>query len=56
MVKMRPSGNPRGFARMYIRLAQRDHWLTDSRPKGWLLIEWPKGENEPNKCWLPTPV
>ena len=27
---------------------------TDSRPEEWLLIEWPKGENEPTKYWLST--
>ena len=28
--------------------------LTESRPEEWLLIEWPKGENEPTKYWLST--
>jgi hypothetical protein len=37
------------FARLGVRGAHRDYWLTDSRPKDWLLIEWPKGKNEPTK-------
>ena len=28
--------------------------LTESRPEEWLLIEWPKGEDEPTKYWLST--
>ena len=32
--------------------AHRDYWLTDSRPKEWLLIEWLDGEKEPIKYWL----
>ena len=35
------------FARVRVRVAHRDYWLADSRPKEWLLIEWPAGENEP---------
>ena len=34
------------FARVRVRVAHRDYWLADSRPKEWLLIEWPDGENE----------
>jgi SRSO17 transposase len=37
-----------------VRVAHRDYWLADSRPKEWLLIEWPDGENEPIKYWLST--
>ena len=42
------------FARVRVRVAHRDYWLADSRPKEWLLIEWPDGENEPIKYWLST--
>jgi hypothetical protein len=42
------------FARMRVRVAHRDHNLTDARPEEWLLIEWPKGEKEPTKYWLST--
>jgi len=42
------------FARVHVRVAHRDYSLTDSRPEEWLLIEWPKGENEPTKYWLST--
>ena len=33
-------------------MAHRDYNLTEGRPEEWLLIEWPKGENEPTKYWL----
>jgi SRSO17 transposase len=42
------------FARLRVRVAHRDYNLTDSRSKEWLLIEWPKGEDEPTKYWLST--
>jgi SRSO17 transposase len=42
------------FARIRVRVAHRDYNLTNSRPEEWLLIEWPKGENEPIKYWLST--
>ena len=42
------------FARVRVRVAHRDYNLTDSRPEEWLLIEWPKGEDEPTKYWLST--
>ena len=42
------------FARVCVRVAHRHYWLADSRPKEWLLIEWPDGENEPIKYWLST--
>jgi hypothetical protein len=35
------------FARVRIRVAQRDYWLPKSRPAEWLLIEWPDSEKEP---------
>jgi SRSO17 transposase len=40
------------FARIRVRVAHRDYNLTESRPKEWLLIEWPKGEAAPSKYWL----
>jgi len=42
------------FARVRVRVAHRDYNLTEGRPEEWLLIEWPKGENEPTKYWLST--
>jgi SRSO17 transposase len=42
------------FARIRVRAAHRDYNLSKSRPAEWLLIEWPKGENEPAKYWLST--
>ena len=42
------------FARLRIRAAHRDDWLAELRPEEWLLIEWPKDENEPTKYWLST--
>jgi SRSO17 transposase len=37
-----------------VRVAHRDYRLTESRPEEWLLIEWPKGDEEPSKYWLST--
>ena len=42
------------FARVRVRVAHRDYNLTDSRSEEWLLVEWPKGEDEPTKYWLST--
>jgi len=42
------------FARVRVRAAHRDYWQAEQRPDEWLLIEWPKGENEPTKYWLST--
>src|SRR5450631_2602351 len=42
------------FARVRVRIAHRDYKLTEGRLKEWLLIEWPKGEDEPTKYWLST--
>jgi SRSO17 transposase len=42
------------FARVRVRVAHRDYNLTESRPEEWLLIEWPRGEDEPTKYWLST--
>jgi SRSO17 transposase len=37
-----------------FRIAHRDYNLTEARPKEWLLIEWPAGEDEPTRYWLST--
>ena len=42
------------FARVRVRVARRDFKRRESRPKEWLLIEWPEGEKEPTKYWLST--
>src|SRR3954453_1547887 len=42
------------FARVRVRAAHRDYWLSEPRPEEWLLIEWPEGEKEPTKYWLST--
>jgi SRSO17 transposase len=38
------------FARVRVRAAHRDYWLTQPRAEEWLLIEWPPNESEPP--WL----
>ncbi len=42
------------FARVRVRVAHRDYWLSEPRAEEWLLIEWPPGENAPTKYWLST--
>ena len=42
------------FARSPIRIAHRDFDRSQPWPEEWLLIEWPKGEQEPTKYWLST--
>ena len=42
------------FAAVRIRPAHRDYWQADPHAEEWLLIEWPKTENEPTKYWLST--
>lgn len=42
------------FARVRVRAARRDERRHEVRPEEWLLIEWPKGENEPTKYFLST--
>lgn len=42
------------FARLRVRVAHRDYQLTERRAQEWLLIEWPKGADEPIKYWLST--
>jgi SRSO17 transposase len=42
------------FARVRVRVAHRDYKLSEPRQEEWLLIEWPKDEEEPTKYWLST--
>jgi SRSO17 transposase len=42
------------FVRVRVRVAHRDYWLSKTRSEEWLLIEWPKGANEPTKYWFST--
>lgn len=42
------------FAALRVRPAHRDHKLLSPHPVEWLVIEWPKGEEEPTKYWLST--
>jgi len=42
------------FARLRVRVTHRDYQLTERRAEEWLLIEWPKVEDEPIKYWLST--
>jgi hypothetical protein len=42
------------FARLRVRAAHRDYGRSEPRAVEWLLVEWPKGEEEPTKYWLST--
>jgi SRSO17 transposase len=42
------------FARVRVRAAHRDDQRGELRPQEWLLIEWPKDEEEPTKYCLST--
>jgi SRSO17 transposase len=42
------------FARLRVRIARRDFDRSEPWPEEWLLIEWPKGEEQPTKYWLST--
>lgn len=42
------------FAALRIRTAHRDYWQAEPHPEEWLIIEWPKTEQEPAKYWLST--
>jgi SRSO17 transposase len=44
------------FARVRVRTAHRDYWQTTQRLEEWLLIEWPKGEDQPADLPLRTHV
>jgi SRSO17 transposase len=40
------------FAAVRVRPAHRDYEQSEPHPEEWLLIEWPKGVEEPTKYWL----
>jgi SRSO17 transposase len=40
------------FAAVRVRPAHRDNERAEPHPEEWLLIEWPKGEDQPTKYWL----
>jgi SRSO17 transposase len=40
------------FAAIRVRVAHRDYSRSEPHPEQWLLVEWPKEENEPTKYWL----
>jgi SRSO17 transposase len=40
------------FAARRVRPAHRDTARSAPWPEDWLLVEWPKGAEEPSKCWL----
>jgi len=42
------------FAAVRVRAAHRDYEKAEPHPEEWLLIEWPRGENEPAKYWVST--
>ena len=42
------------FAAVRVRAAHRDYEKAEPHVEEWLLIEWPRGEAEPNKYWMST--
>ena len=52
--KARPSSCPRALRGCVFVLPIAITISPRRRPEEWLLIEWPKGENEPTKYWLST--
>ncbi|HEX6013898.1 MAG TPA: IS701 family transposase [Geminicoccaceae bacterium] len=42
------------FAAVRVRPAHRDTLRSEPWPEEWLLVEWPKGAEEPSKYWLST--
>jgi SRSO17 transposase len=40
------------FAAIRVRSAHRDYEQSEPHPEEWLLIEWPKGVDEPTRYWL----
>ena len=40
------------FAAIRVRPAHRDYEQSEPYPEEWLLIEWPKGVDEPTRYWL----
>ena len=44
------------FAAVRVRPAHRDYWRSAPRPEEWFLIEWPKGESEPDQILALDPA
>ena len=42
------------FAAVRVRPAHRDYGKAEPHAEEWLLIEWPRGEQEPTKYWIST--
>jgi SRSO17 transposase len=42
------------FATVRVRPAHRDYLKSEPYAEEWLLIEWPRGEEEPTKYWVST--
>lgn len=42
------------FAAIRVRPAHRDYWRCEPHAEEWLLMEWPKGEEQPTKYWFST--
>jgi SRSO17 transposase len=42
------------FAALRVHPAHRDYWRAQPHPEEWLLIEWPKTDQEPTKYWFST--
>jgi len=42
------------YAALRVRAAHRDVGRSEPRPREWLLIHWPRSEEEPTKYWLST--
>jgi SRSO17 transposase len=42
------------FSFLRLRPAHRDEMRAHPREVEWLIIEWPRGESGPTKCWLST--
>jgi SRSO17 transposase len=42
------------FAAVRVRPAHRDYRKAEPHAEEWLLIEWPRGEEEPTKYWIST--
>jgi SRSO17 transposase len=40
------------YAARRVRPAHRDTWRTEPWPEEWLLVEWPRGAEEPSRYWL----
>jgi SRSO17 transposase len=40
------------FLALRVRPAHRDYWRSEPHAEQWLLVEWPRGSEEPTKYWL----